>query len=141
MSAADANRTQLLLSALPVGALRWRWRQGGSFVAEPNARAVLGLGPILRAQGRQCLVERGVTLAGGFRNNVPFQRLDLVHRCALSAQQYTREAVLCDRTVLFGGLAQQRHRGDLVLRRAGTVIERDGVFDLGVDIIGERRRL
>src|ERR1700692_3696373 len=33
-----------------VGALRLRWRQGGSFGVEPFARARLGLGAILRAE-------------------------------------------------------------------------------------------
>ena len=90
---------------------------------------------------RQRLVEHGVALAGGFRDKVPFEALDLVHRRALSGHQHTGEAVLRDRAVLPGGLAQQRHRGGFVLRRAGAVIERDGVFDLGIDIVGERCRL
>src|SRR5216684_7003503 len=128
-----------LAGFFPVGALRLRWRQGGSSVAEPNARGLLGLGAILRTYARQRLVEHGVTPAGGFRDNVPFEALDLVHRHAQSGHQHTCKAVLCDRTVLFGGLAQQRDRGGLVLRRAGSVIERDGVFDLGVDIVGQRR--
>src|SRR5712664_4003646 len=141
MSAVGRRPDATLAVRAPCGCPAAALASSGSFFAEPNPRALLGPGTILRTQGRQGLVERGVTLAGGFRNNVPFHRLDLVHRCALSAQQYTSEAVLCDRTVLFGGLAQQRHRGGLVLRRAGTVIERDGVFDLGVDVVGERRRL
>src|SRR5258707_12740497 len=36
------------LTALPVGALRLWWRQGGSFGAEPSACCRLGLGPVLR---------------------------------------------------------------------------------------------
>src|ERR1700704_7180064 len=53
----------------PVGALRLRWRQGGSSVAEPNARGLLGLGAIFRPSGRQRLVEARVTPAGGFPGN------------------------------------------------------------------------
>ncbi len=37
-----------LAGFFPVGALRLRGRQAGSFVAEPNARGLLGLGAILR---------------------------------------------------------------------------------------------
>src|SRR5258708_19575255 len=128
-------------TAPPVGALRFAPRQGGSFGAEPFARAGFRLGAILGAQFGQRLVQQGVAFARGFRDNVPFEALDLVHRRALSADQYARETVLGDRAVLPGGLAEQRHRGGLVLRRAGAVVERDGVFDLGIDIVGQRTGL
>src|SRR5471032_2778205 len=130
------GKLSLGLGALPLG-----WRQGASFAAEPFTRGRLGLGAVLRTEVRERLVEDGVALADAFGDKMPFEALDLVHRGALSAQQHMREAVLCDRTVLAGGLAQQCHRGGLVLWRAGAVIERDGVFDFGVDMVGERCRL
>src|SRR4030081_2798576 len=37
------ERDRTMRTALPVGALRLRWRQGGSFGAEPFARGGLGL--------------------------------------------------------------------------------------------------
>src|ERR1700728_716546 len=114
--------------AATVGALSRRWRQGGpsgSFGAEPFARRRLGLGAILRAQFRKRLVKFGIALAGGLGDGVPFQRLDLVDRYALAAGQYPRQPVLRDRVVLLGCLAQQRDRGSFVLRRAGTVEQRD----------------
>src|SRR5665213_27812 len=89
-----------------LGALRLGRRQGTSFAAEPFARGRLGLGMILRTEFRELFVEHGVALAGAFREKMPFEALDLVHRGALSAQQHMGEAVLCDRTVLVGGLAQ-----------------------------------
>ena len=73
---------------------------------------------LARSSGlRSCerLVEHGIALAGAFGDKMPFEALDLVHRGAPSAQQHMGEAVLCDRAVLAGGLAQQCHRGGLVL--------------------------
>ncbi len=55
-----------------------------------------------------------------------------------AADQHPCQAVLGDRAALPGRLGEQGHRGGLVLRRAGAIVERDGVFDLGVDIVGER---
>ena len=109
--------------------------------AEPFARGGLGLGAILRAEIGKGLVEHGDRPSGCFRDKVPFQALDLVDRRAESVHQHPGEAVLRDRAVLPRRLAQQRHRGGFVLRRAGAVEERDGVFDLGIDIVGQRRRL
>src|SRR5207302_6871816 len=111
-----------------LGALRPRQRQAGSFGAEPFARAGVDFGAILRAQLGQRLVELRIAFTRGFGDHMPFQPLDLVHRCAHSRDQNAREAVLGDRAVLSRRLSQQRHRGGLVLRRAGAVEERDGIF-------------
>src|SRR6202142_2758504 len=78
-------------SSLELGALRLGRRQGASFAAEPFARGGLGLGAILRAEACERLVQDGVTLAGAFRQQMPFETLDLVHRGALSAQQDMRK--------------------------------------------------
>src|ERR1700691_6649464 len=102
-------------SSLELGALRLQWRQGASFAAEPFARGRLGIGAFLRTEVRERLVEHRVALADAFRDKMPFEALDLVHRGAPSAQQHMRQAVLCDRAVLAGSLAQQRHRGGLGL--------------------------
>src|ERR1700722_12771434 len=90
-----------------VGALSWRWRQGGSFGAEPFAHGGVRLGLVLRAHRGEGLIEFRIALAGGFRDGVPLQRLDLVDRDALTTSQYPRQAILRDRVVLFGRLAQQ----------------------------------
>src|ERR1700722_14302007 len=136
------NRAPRSLIALPVGALRLRWRQGGSFDVKPFARQRLGLGAIGRVYLRHGLVELGVAFPRGFRDKMPFKTLDdLVRRRAGRAHQHAREAVLGDRAVLSGGLAQQGDRGGFVLWRSGAVVKRYGVFDLGVDIVGERSRL
>src|SRR5205807_2914025 len=59
----------------------------------------------------------------------------------LASDQYAREPVLSDRTVLLGSLAQQSQRGGFVLWRAGPVIKSDGVFDLGIDVVAQCSRL
>src|SRR5207248_5313597 len=75
-----------------VGALRLGWRQGGSFGTEPFARGGFRLGAVLRTEIRECLVEHGVAPAGGFRDKVPVEALDLVHRRALSrSEEHTSE--------------------------------------------------
>src|ERR1700733_13559444 len=104
MAKSGLGRLAFGKSSLELGALRLGWRQGASFAAEPFARGRLGLGAILRTEVRERLVEHGVALADAFRDQMPFKALDLVHRGAPSAQQHMREAVLCDRTVLAGGL-------------------------------------
>ena len=62
-------------------------RQGGSFVAEPFASGLLGLGAIGGTDIGQEFIQFGVALAGGFRNPVPFQRLNFVLRRALPEGQ------------------------------------------------------
>ena len=49
------------------------------------------------------------------------------------------EAVLRDGAAVQRRLAEDRGGGFLVAVDAVAVIERDGIFDLGVDIVGERR--
>src|ERR1700676_4473520 len=95
--------------------------KAGSFSAEPFAHGGFRPGAILGAQVGQGFVERGVALSGGFRDQVPFEGLNLVDRRTLSARQHAREAVLGDRIVLSGRLAQQRYRSGFVLWRAGSV--------------------
>src|SRR6185312_7991706 len=75
-----------------LGALWMSWRQGGSFGAEPSACCSLRLGAIRRTEIGKGLVEHRVSLAGGFGHEVPFQRLDLVGRRALSVHQHPGEA-------------------------------------------------
>src|ERR1700688_3231938 len=78
------NRAPLSLTALPVGALRLWWRQGGSFDVEPFACGGVRLGAILGTQLRHGLVELGVAFPRGFRDKMPFEALDPVFRGALS---------------------------------------------------------
>src|SRR6266478_1756219 len=109
------------IKGLGLGALRLRWRQGGSSAAEPFAHGGFRPAAFLGAQVCQGFVKRGVALPGGFRDHVPFEGLNPVDRRPLSARQHAREAVLGDRIVLSGRLAQQRDRGGFVLRRAAAV--------------------
>src|SRR4030081_1978757 len=95
--------------------------RAGSFSAEPFADGGFRLGAILGGQVSQGFVERGVALAGGFRDQVPFEGLNLVDRRTLSARQHAREWGLGDRIVLSARLAQQRHRSVFVLWCPGAV--------------------
>src|SRR5262249_56271715 len=50
------------------------------------------------------------------------------------------ETVLRNRVALARGLRQQYRRQALVFGDAGSVEQRDGVFDLGIGVVGERGR-
>src|SRR3954471_2321646 len=125
---------------MPSGATDWVpcWCAAvkASFIggSDPSARPSLGLGAVLGAEVGKHLIQLGIALAGSFGDDVPFQGLDLVYKCTLSANQHPGEAVLRDRRVLPRRLAQQRDACGLVLRRAGAVIKCDGIFDFGIDI-------
>ena len=117
-------------------------RQGGSFGAEPFARRLLGLGAVLRAEARQRLVELRIALRRRFWRQCAISGL----RPCPSARPVRSPA---------RGRGGSARSGCFAWRPCATapppavsffgvpvpLIQRDGVFDLGVDIVGKRRRL
>src|SRR6202161_665487 len=103
--AVSANLSRTGRGETAVGALRWPGRQGGSFGAEPFARGLFDFGAIFGTEIGEGSVEDGVALAGGFRNQVPFQALDLVLRHAHAIHQHMRKTALRATTALAGGIA------------------------------------
>ncbi len=83
------------------------------------------------------IVERDVGLAAGARDQVPFHGADRIARGTQAAGENAREAVLGDRAAVLRGLAEDRGGGVFVAGNAVAVIERDGVFDLRVGVVGK----
>src|ERR1700753_3242208 len=130
---------------LPLGEVRdeiacpaWAAASSASFgTAEPFPGLLLALGMLGGGQLADGLVEFRIAFSCGLGDPVPFHALDLVvRRGGWPQQPPAREAVLRDRTVLPGRLAQQCDRRVLVSWCPRAVIERDRIFDLGIDIVG-----
>src|SRR3569623_1396903 len=74
---------------------------------------------------------------GVFGEQMPFDTLDLVLGHLLAFDQDMSQSVLRDRASLARGAVQERHGGAFVAFDAAAVEQREGVFDLGIEIVGE----
>ena len=79
-------------------------------LAPSHRRARLRLGAILRAESLSASSSIGSPLPAVLATRCHFSPSTLSSGAPVR-YQHPRETVLCDRTVLPGGLAQQRHRG------------------------------
>src|SRR5260221_147877 len=85
-------------------------------------------------------VERNVAHPAGLGDDVPFDRLYRIGIRTASGREDVGETILRNRVTLARGLRQQYRRQVLVLGDACSVEQRDGVFDLGIGVVGERGR-
>ena len=83
-------------------------------------------------------IEIGIAGAAGLGDDVPFDRLGRIGRHAAPGHQDARQPVLRDRAAALRRDQQQPGGGGFVLGDAVAVELRDGVFDHGVDIAGDR---
>src|SRR5262249_10116110 len=109
-------------------------------IVDPGLGLFFGGGADLGRLLLRELVEERIAGAGGFGDQVPFDRLLRIGGSATAAREHAREPVLRDRTAAHRGFAEQRHRAFLVLGHAGAVEQRDRVLDGGVEVVGERGR-
>src|SRR6516164_2882398 len=85
-------------------------------------------------------VEWNVAYPAGLGDDVPFDRLHRIGIRAASGREDVGETVLRNWVALARGLRQQYRCQALVLGDAGSVEQRDSVFDLGIGVVGERGR-
>ena len=111
--------------------MTWHPRLGSGF----TGRA--GLGTLLAHE----LVEHRVAQAAGLGDHVPFDRRDRIGRSAPRPSAKMRASRFCAIGLPLKGRTSQNLRAAAAsfLADTGAVEQRDPVFDLRVDIVGERR--
>src|SRR5262245_29966852 len=105
---------------------------------EPRFRRLLGGGTIFRLLLGGKFIERYIAGTAGLGHEVPLHGVHGIGRNAATGRQHAGEAVLRDGAAAPRRLLQQGAGGGFVLRHAVAVEQRDGIFHLGVEIVGKR---